>query len=76
MRISIYIPENKEQIYSSLKTEIKDLWFKKYKESLSQNAILIKALVFFRNYLTETLEVEKEYDSQGQIIHQYSRIRS
>ena len=70
-RITIYIPEKNITIFTTLRLEIKDLWYKKYGEVLSLGSMIIKALM----YLKDSLE-NKTDDNKRQIIHKYLRNRS
>ena len=73
MRVTLYIPNKYDATFNSLKIEIKDLWYKRYGESLTLGSMIIKALTYLKESLQNT---NKPDDNKRQIIHQYSRTGS
>jgi hypothetical protein len=73
MRVTLYIPNKSDATFTSLKIEIKELWYKRYGESLSLGSMIIKALIYLKESLQNT---NKTDDNKRQTIHQYSRTGS
>jgi hypothetical protein len=67
-RISLYIKDEKN--FREFQNTIKDLWYKKFSESLSFSDVQLKSL----EHLKESLEKDEiKNDSKRQNIHQYCR---
>lgn len=73
-RTQIYIPENEENTFKKTKEEIRQLWYKKYGEAIPFSTVLVKALVFFRDFLKDPESMDT-HDNKRQAIHKYERIR-
>lgn len=52
--VTLYVAD--EEYYIELYTEIKYLWYSRYKESLTKSAAVIKSLEFFREHMTASIE--------------------
>ena len=74
-RHDIWIPEDLNEDYNTAKEDIRRLWFKRYGESISISKIIVKALIYFRDYLKED-QNDISYDSKRKDLHKYERIRS
>jgi hypothetical protein len=70
----IYIQEEDKKTFKESRQEIKQLWYRKYGESLSLSNIIIKSLIYLRDYLksSETVDV---YDSKRKDLYKYERVR-
>ena len=67
-RLGIYV--NDEEVFKSLQTKIKALWYEKFGESLSYGDILIKALESFKSSIEKD---NPKSDTKRQDIHKYCR---
>lgn len=55
INITIYIPDG--SLYRDLQSDLKVLWFRNYKESLSKGLLIIRALSFLKEYLEGDIDV-------------------
>lgn len=75
----IYVDELHKQEFIDLRTEIRDLWWKKYHASLTYRDIIIKACACFRdkllsNDVTNIDEVVKINEIKKDRLSKYERI--